>query len=67
MVITRQDKNILIQTNGSINMEAVQRLIDYINILEITSQNQGTEEQAAELARDVNKKWWSENKSRFLP
>ena len=68
MVITRQDKNILIQTNDSINMEAVQRLIDYnINVLEITSQNQGTEEQAAELARDVNKKWWSENKSRFLP
>ncbi|GAB2565165.1 hypothetical protein [Spirosoma areae] len=67
MVITRQDKNILIQTNGSINMEAVQRLIDYINVLEITSQNQGTAEQAAELARDVNKKWWSENKSRFLP
>ncbi|MBB5283107.1 hypothetical protein HNQ92_001233 [Rhabdobacter roseus] len=48
-------------------MEAVQKLIDYINILEITSKNQGTEEEAAELAREVNKKWWSENKARLLP
>lgn len=67
MVITRQDKKIIIETNGSINMEAVQRLIDYINVLEITSQNQGTEEQAAELAREIDKNWWAANKSRFLP
>ena len=67
MVITRQDKNILIETSGSINMEAVQKLIDYINVLEITSRNKGTEEQATELAREIDKGWWSKNKSRFLP
>ena len=67
MVITRQDRNIIIQTNDSINMEAVQKLIDYINVLEITSQNQGTEEQAAALAKEIDKNWWSENKHRFLP
>ncbi|GAB2770839.1 hypothetical protein GCM10027275_11930 [Rhabdobacter roseus] len=66
-VITRQNRNIIIETDDSINMEAVQKLIDYINILEITSKNQGTEEEAAELAREVNKKWWSENKARLLP
>ena len=48
-------------------MEAVQKLIDYINVLEITSQNQGTEEQAAALAKEIDKNWWSENKHRFLP
>ncbi|GAB4016848.1 hypothetical protein GCM10028808_46590 [Spirosoma migulaei] len=67
MVITRQDRNILIEANDSINMEAVQKLIDYINVLEIVSQNQGSEEQAAELAAESDKNWWSENKSRFLP
>ncbi len=67
MVITRQDQNIIIQTNGSINMEAVQKVIDYINILEITAQNRGTEEQAAELAHQIDKKWWSENKHHFVP
>lgn len=67
MVITRRDRNIIIEANDSINMKAVQKLIDHINILEITSQNQGTEEQAAELARDVEANWWKANKHRFLP
>jgi len=38
-------------------MEAVQRVIDYINVLEITAKNQGNEEQAAELAREVEADW----------
>ncbi|MGA0556418.1 hypothetical protein ACO2Q8_07200 [Larkinella sp. VNQ87] len=67
MVITRQDRSIIIEANDSINTEAVQKVIDYINILEITAQNQGTEEQAAELAREVEANWWKSNKHRFLP
>lgn len=67
MVITRQNRNITIEANDSVNMEAVQRVIDYINILEITAKNQGTEEQATELAREVEANWWKANKSRFLP
>lgn len=67
MVITRQNRSIIIEASDSINMEAVQKVIDYINILEITAKNQGTEEQAAELAREVENNWWKHNKSRFLP
>lgn len=67
MVITRQDRNIIIEASDSINMGAVQKVIDYINILEIVAKNQGTEEQASDLAEQVNKNWWIENKSRFLP
>jgi hypothetical protein len=67
MVITRNDRSITIEADDSINMEAVQKVIDYINILEITAQNQGTEEQAAELARETEANWWEANKSRYLP
>lgn len=67
MTITRQDGNILIQVSDSVDIGAIQRLIDYLDVLETVSQNQGAEEEAAELAREVNKKWWAENKSRFLP
>ena len=49
MVITRQNRSIIIETNDSVVMEGVQRVIDYINILKITAKNQGTEEQSAEL------------------
>ncbi|WP_373514490.1 hypothetical protein [Persicitalea sp.] len=65
--IIRQNKNIIIEASDSIDMEAVQKVIDYINILETTAKNQGTEEQAAELARETEANWWRDNKSRFLP
>jgi hypothetical protein len=66
MVIERDNENIIIKADKSINMGAVQKLIDYINVLEIASQKQGTEEEAARLAEEVDKKWWLENKHRFL-
>ncbi|GAB3981701.1 hypothetical protein GCM10028806_51860 [Spirosoma terrae] len=66
MVITRDNNKIIIQAVSSINMDAVQRLIDYINVLEITANNQGTEEQAAALADEIDRNWWAENKKRFL-
>jgi hypothetical protein len=47
-------------------MKAVQKIIDYFNVLEITSRAKGTEEQAAELANEVDKKWWTDNKHRFM-
>jgi len=66
MVIESQDDKIVIEPLDSINMNAVQQVIDYINALKIVSQNQGTEEQAAEMAREVNREWWQKNRERFL-
>ena len=66
MIITRDNENIIIKPNEAINMAAVQQLIDYINVLEIASEKQGSEADAAALADEVDKKWWAENKRRFL-
>ncbi|WP_373513360.1 hypothetical protein [Persicitalea sp.] len=66
MVIERQDDKIVIEPLSSINMNAVQQVIDYINALEIVSQNQGTEEQAGEMAREINREWWKKNRDRFV-
>ena len=66
MIITRDNDNIIIKASQSINMAAVQQLIDYINVLEIASQKKGSEEEATALAEEVDKKWWMDNKHRFL-
>lgn len=66
MIIERTSEGILIKTTASINMKAVQKIIDYFNVLEIVSQAKGTEEQAAALADEVDKKWWTANKRRFI-
>jgi len=66
MVIEQTEQGILIKTTAPVNMKAVQKIIDYFTVLEITSRSKGTEEQAAQLADEVDKKWWQENKGRFL-
>ena len=66
MVITRNNDSIIITPGDGINMDAVQQLIDYINVLEIAANKKGTEEEAAEMANEVNNNWWKSNKHRFL-
>ncbi len=66
MVVERTEQGILIKTTAPVNMRALQKIIDYFNLLEITSRAQGTEEEAAVLADEIDKKWWAENKHRFL-
>jgi hypothetical protein len=67
MVIEYQNQEIVIRLPGSMDRDAVRKVVDYFNALEIISQNQGTEEQASELAREVEANWWKANKQRFLP
>jgi hypothetical protein len=66
MVIEQTEQGILIKTNLPVNMKAVQKIADYFDVLEIVSRAQGTEEQAAELAKESNKNWLKENAHRFL-
>jgi hypothetical protein len=47
-------------------MDEIQKTIDYLRILESNAKNQGTQQQADELAREINKNWWTENKHRFI-
>ena len=67
MIIERDNENLIIKVNSSlIGMDEIQKTIDYLRILESNAKNQGTQEQADELAREINKNWWAENKHRFI-
>jgi hypothetical protein len=66
MVIEQTKEGLLIKTTAPYDIKTVQRIIDYMTVLEITAQAQGTQEQADELASEVNKKWWAENKNKFI-
>lgn len=66
MVIERQNQDIIFRLNGSLDIRAAQKLVDYFNLMESIAKNQGTEEQATGLAREVDKAWWAKNRSRFI-
>lgn len=67
MVIERESNQIIIKLDSSlVNIQEIQRYADYFRFLESNAKNQGTEEQATELARQVHRSWWAENRSRFI-
>ncbi len=68
MIVERQNNEIVIRLpENLLDMREVQRLLDYFRFVESNAKNLGTEEQAAQLVRAVDSKWWSENRHRFLP
>ncbi|MCE2823561.1 MAG: hypothetical protein LW693_14210 [Saprospiraceae bacterium] len=67
MTIQRLDNQIIITLPASTDLEGVQRLINYLLYKEATRDSKATQEEVDQLAREVNKLWWEENKHRFLP
>lgn len=67
MTIQTINNQIIITLPANINLEGVQRLVNYLLYKEATKDSQATQEDVDQLAREVNKQWWEENKNRFLP
>jgi hypothetical protein len=67
MTIQRLDNQIIITLPASTDLEGVQRLINYLLYKEASRDSKATQEEVDQLAREVNKLWWEENKHRFLP
>jgi len=66
MIIERTDKEILIRIPNTVDIEGVQRIIDYIRYQEVTSKSKASQEDVDKLADEVNKGWWKKNKDTFL-
>lgn len=67
MTIERIDNQIIIKLPRTVDLEGVQRLINYLLYKEATKDSKAKQEEVDELAREVNKQWWEKNKHRFLP
>jgi len=66
MVIERTDKEIIFRLPGDIDTTGLQRIVNYLKYKEAIRKSQGTEEQANKLANESKKRWWAENKERFI-
>ena len=67
MTVERVDNQIIIKLPGTVDLEGVQRLINYLLYKEAVKDSTAQQEDVDELAREVNKQWWEKNKHRFLP
>ena len=68
MQIQRTKDELIIRFSNAtnVNIDYLQKFIDYLHFMEISSKSQATEEQILELAKEVNQSWWQTNKSKFI-
>ena len=67
MIIERTADAIIVRLPTNINIEEIQRFLNYLRYKEIVAKSKATQEDVDQLAHEVNKNWWEKNKSKFLP
>lgn len=66
MSIERINNEFLIKIPASIDMVILQQFLDYVRVKTIASQSNATDEDILQIANDINKNWWIENKRHFI-
>ncbi len=68
MQVQRTQDELVIRFSNTINIniEYLQKFLDYLRFMEISSKSEATDEQILELSRDINQSWWQTNKSQFI-
>jgi len=66
MVIEKTNNEIIFRLPADIDTNGFQRIVNYFKYKEAIRKSHGTEEQANKLADESKKRWWAENKERFI-
>jgi predicted trehalose synthase len=66
MIIERTSNQIVIKVSPMVDTFGFQRIMDYLEYLEITSKSKATQEDADNLADELNENWWAKNRNRFI-
>lgn len=66
MTIRRKGNELIITLPENANLNAIQRLLDYIEYNELTINSKATPKKVDKLSSEINKSWWDKNKERLL-
>ena len=66
MEIKRTNKEIVLKISPDIDKSGMEKVVEYIEYLELTAKSKAKQKDADELADELNENWWERNKDRFL-
>ncbi len=67
MIIEKRNKEFIIRIPETVDTEEIQDFVDYIRYKELTSKAKKVHQSAVDkLTEEINKKWWTENRTRLL-
>jgi hypothetical protein len=66
MLIEMTNSEIIIRLPKIFEKDNLIQLIDYFRAMEIVNNAKGAEEDANNLAEELNAEWWNKNKNKYL-
>ncbi len=66
MIVERTSTQIVIKVSPEVDTFGFQRIMDYLEYLELTSKSKATQEDADKLADELNENWWLKNRKKFI-
>jgi hypothetical protein len=66
MTIERTSTEIIIKVPAYVNVEGLQRLLDFLAYREVTAKSKASQEEVDQLVIEVKKGRWARNKKRLL-
>ena len=66
MIIERTNSQIIIKVSHRVDTFGFQRIMEYLDYLEMTSKSKAKQEDADKLADKLNENWWKKNRKRFI-
>ena len=52
--------------DGAMNVDYLQKMLDYLRYLEIRAKSKATQPQIDQLAKEVKQDWWEKSRDRFV-
>jgi len=66
MIVERTNNQIVIKVSPDVDSFGFQRIMDYLEYLEITSTSKANQEDADKLADELNENWWANNRNKLI-
>ncbi len=66
MNIEKQGNEFVLRVPDTADLEALERLVNYIEYCQLTQNIKATQEDVDKLSREININWWEKNKHRIL-
>jgi len=66
MIVERINNQIVIKVSPQVDTFGFQRIMDYLEYLELTAKSKVTQDDADKLADELNENWWKNNRNKFI-
>lgn len=66
MVVERTENEIIVRLSPTVKVEDLQDFLNYARYKELTANIQVEQNEVDQLAAEINKSWWAENREKLI-